>query len=46
MTRGMETLWFKRALLNPIRYGAFSWMLFSHKVCRWLLPWTASGPGQ
>lgn len=40
MTRGMETLWFKRALLNPLRYGMFSWMLFSHKVCRWLLPWT------
>lgn len=40
MTRGMETLWFKRALLNPWRYGIFSWMLFSHKVCRWLLPWT------
>src|SRR5690606_21976161 len=40
MTRGMETLWFKRSLLNPLRYGIFSWMLFSHKVCRWLLPWT------
>ena len=40
MTRGMETLWFKRALLNPFRYGVFAWMLFSHKVCRWLLPWT------
>jgi cellulose synthase/poly-beta-1,6-N-acetylglucosamine synthase-like glycosyltransferase len=40
MTRGMETLWFKRALLNPLQFGLFSWMLFSHKVCRWLLPWT------
>lgn len=40
MTRGMETLLHKRALLNPLRFGAFSWMLFSHKVCRWLLPWT------
>src|SRR5690606_34322799 len=19
--------------------GVFAWMLFSHKVCRWLLPW-------
>lgn len=37
--RGMETLHFKRSLLNPIRYGIFSWMLFSHKVCRWLVPW-------
>jgi cellulose synthase/poly-beta-1,6-N-acetylglucosamine synthase-like glycosyltransferase len=41
ITRGMETLYFKRALLNPFTYGSFSWMLFSHKVCRWLAPWTA-----
>jgi len=39
ITRGMETLFYKRALLNPFRYGLFSWMLFSHKVCRWLMPW-------
>ncbi len=38
ISRGMETLLYKRKLLNPFRYGAFSWMLFSHKVCRWLLP--------
>src|SRR5690606_12351920 len=40
MKRGMETLWHKRHLLNPFRYGLFAWMLFSHKVCRWLIPWT------
>jgi glycosyltransferase involved in cell wall biosynthesis len=39
ITRGLATLAHKRALLNPFRYGAFAWMLFSHKVCRWLLPW-------
>src|SRR5690606_9425680 len=39
ITRGMQTLFFKRALLNPFRYGLFSWMLFSHKVCRGLVPW-------
>ena len=39
MTRGMETLVFEKDLLNPFRYGAFSWMLFSHKICRWLTPW-------
>lgn len=39
MTRGMETLHYKRGLLNPLRYGLFAWMLFSHKVCRWLVPW-------
>ena len=37
MARGLQTLWFKRHLLNPFRYGAFSWMLFSHKLCRWLV---------
>ncbi len=38
ITRGMETLGFKRHLLNPFRHGVFAWMLFSHKVCRWLVP--------
>src|SRR5690606_20548001 len=41
ITRGMETLYFKRALLNPFSYGVFSWMLFSHKVSRWFAPWAA-----
>jgi len=41
LARGMQTLWHKRALLNPLRFGVFSWMLFSHKVCRWALPWAA-----
>jgi cellulose synthase/poly-beta-1,6-N-acetylglucosamine synthase-like glycosyltransferase len=39
ITRGLATLRHKAALLSPLRYGAFSWMLFSHKVCRWLVPW-------
>ncbi len=39
MTRGIETLVYWRRLLNPTRYGLVSWMLFSHKVCRWALPW-------
>ncbi len=39
ITRGLGTLLYKRALLNPLRTGLFAWMLFSHKVCRWLLPW-------
>jgi cellulose synthase/poly-beta-1,6-N-acetylglucosamine synthase-like glycosyltransferase len=41
ITRGMETLLYKRHLLNPFREGRFAWMLFSHKVCRWLTPWSA-----
>jgi hypothetical protein len=38
ITRGINTLYARRSLLNPVRYGAFAWKLFSHKVCRWLLP--------
>ena len=40
-TRGMQTLYFKRHLLNPMRHGLFAWMLFSHKVARWFAPWAA-----
>ena len=41
ITRGLQTLLHKRNLMNPFRYGLFAWMLFSHKVCRWLAPWVA-----
>ncbi|MDX2122241.1 MAG: glycosyltransferase family 2 protein [Gemmatimonadota bacterium] len=37
MARGLETLWFKRHLLNPFRHGRFAWMLWSHKLIRWLV---------
>jgi cellulose synthase/poly-beta-1,6-N-acetylglucosamine synthase-like glycosyltransferase len=37
MTRGLQTLWYQRSLLNPFRYGAFAWMLLSHKLLRWLV---------
>lgn len=40
MARGLGTLWFKRRLLNPAEYGVFSLMLFSHKLCRWLVQLT------
>ncbi len=42
MARGLATLWNERALLNPRQYGTFSWMLASHKLSRWLLPWTVA----
>ncbi len=45
ITRGMQTLWHKRALMNPFRHGVFAWMLVSHKVCRWALPWAAGATG-
>jgi hypothetical protein len=38
ITRGWHTLAYKRALLNPFRYGAFAWILASHKICRWVIP--------
>lgn len=37
MTRGMRTVWLRRTLLNPFRYGFYSFELFSHKVLRWML---------
>jgi glycosyltransferase involved in cell wall biosynthesis len=39
MTHGLQTLFFFGHLLNPVRHGWFAWMLFSHKLCRWLVPW-------
>jgi cellulose synthase/poly-beta-1,6-N-acetylglucosamine synthase-like glycosyltransferase len=41
ISRGMETLVRVRYMLNPFRFGMFAWKLFSHKVCRWLMPLTA-----
>lgn len=39
VSRGLRTLHHKRHLMNPLRHGRFAWMLASHKLCRWLLPW-------
>lgn len=36
MLRGLNTLWYKRELLSPSRFGRFAFMLWSHKVARWL----------
>ncbi|TVP48875.1 MAG: glycosyltransferase [Gemmatimonadales bacterium] len=38
IARGMTTLWTWRHLLNPLRHPGFAWKLWSHKICRWLLP--------
>jgi glycosyltransferase involved in cell wall biosynthesis len=43
MARGLATLWYKRDLLNPVRYGGFALMLFSHKLCRWMGSLTLAG---
>ena len=36
MARGLSTLFYHRALMNPFRYGSFAFMLVSHKMLRWL----------
>jgi hypothetical protein len=40
MSRGLATLWYKRHLMNPLRYGGFAFRLISHKLCRWVVPLT------
>jgi glycosyltransferase involved in cell wall biosynthesis len=36
--RGIAVLMKSLPMLNPFRYGLFSWQLLSHKLCRWLVP--------
>ncbi|OGL42884.1 MAG: glycosyl transferase [Candidatus Schekmanbacteria bacterium RBG_16_38_10] len=36
--RGIYVFMKSLAMLNPFQYGLFSWQLFSHKLCRWLIP--------
>ncbi len=38
LIRGMTTLWNKRKLMNPSKYTVFSFVLISHKLMRWLVP--------
>jgi glycosyltransferase involved in cell wall biosynthesis len=38
VVRGICVLAANVRMLNPVRYGLFSWQLLSHKVCRWLVP--------
>lgn len=37
--RGMTTLFSHLEVMNPFRFGCFSWQVISHKLCRWLVPW-------
>ncbi len=36
--RGIAVFMQSLPMLNPFRYGLFSWQLVSHKLCRWLVP--------
>lgn len=38
LVRGMTTLFAYARMLNPIRFGAFSFEVLSHKVLRWSVP--------
>ncbi len=41
--RGIAVLMRSLPMLNPFRYGIFAWQLFSHKLCRWLVPFAMIG---
>ena len=36
--RGIAVLMRSLPMLNPMKHGLFAWQLFSHKLCRWLVP--------
>jgi cellulose synthase/poly-beta-1,6-N-acetylglucosamine synthase-like glycosyltransferase len=38
VVHGLVVFFSHLQLLNPFRYGLFSWQLISHKLFRWLLP--------
>lgn len=39
LARELRTVLHKRRHLNPFRGVGFAWMIFSHEVCRWIVPW-------
>ena len=38
IVRGISVFMRSVSLLNPLSYHLFAWQLFSHKLCRWLVP--------
>ena len=41
--RGMAAIIARPGVLNPFRYGLFSFQVWSHKLMRWLVPWFLAG---
>jgi len=41
IVHGLVVFFSHLELLNPFRYGFFSWQFLSHKLFRWLLPYAA-----
>jgi hypothetical protein len=37
MGRGLATLMYLRATMNPLKYGSYAFMMASHKLLRWML---------
>ncbi len=37
--RGLAALFSKTQVLNPFKFGLFSFQIFSHKLMRWAVPW-------
>lgn len=37
--RGMAALFSRSEVMNPFKYGTFSFQVISHKLMRWLVPW-------
>lgn len=38
IVRGIRVLMRNLSMFNVFKYGLFSWQLFSHKLCRWVVP--------
>jgi cellulose synthase/poly-beta-1,6-N-acetylglucosamine synthase-like glycosyltransferase len=43
VTRGLRGLARNLTVLNPFRTGVAAWQVFSHKLCRWLVPFALAG---
>ena len=38
MLRGITTFFASAEVMNPFKFGSFSWQIVSHKLFRWLVP--------
>jgi cellulose synthase/poly-beta-1,6-N-acetylglucosamine synthase-like glycosyltransferase len=38
VVRGLEVLFKFKGIMNPFKYGTYSFQMISHKLCRWLVP--------
>ncbi len=38
LIRGMSALFYRKSIMNPFRFGIFSFELLSHKLMRWYVP--------